>query len=199
MLLSDRPTTRPNTRPIIRMSALAALLIAGATISACGYRPLYGQNGQSSSTPSVQARLASINVKPIPDRVGQMMRSALTHRLAPRTTTRARAYDISITLSESVATLAVEQSAFATRANLSLSANYVLSRKTDGLPLTSGSIKSVASYNILSSDFATRAAKSDSRSRAVKDVAEILRTRLAIYFQGPGLKQPALKTESKQP
>jgi len=159
-------------------------------IGACGYKPLYGQNA---GAPSAQSHLESINVKPIPDRIGQMMRTALMRGLSPRAKRSAHAYDISITLSESVSTLAVEQNAFAARANLALTANYALTRRADYLNLPSGSVKSVSSYNILASDFATKSAKDDSRKRAIQDLSNTLRTRLAIYFQGPGQKQPAIQ------
>ena len=184
-------------KPLLtRVPALSALLIAGLVTGACGYRPLYGQ---STTGPSAQRHLESINVKPISDRAGQMMRTALTRRLSPHTKRAMQAYDINITLGEAVSTLAVEQNAFATRSNLTLTANYVLTRRTDQLALTSGSIKSVASYNILASEFATKAAKDDSRRRAIQDVSETLRTRLAIYFQGPGQKQPPINTGNGRP
>lgn len=173
-----------------RPSALVALLIAASMVSACGYRPLYGQN---TSAPSAQRHLESINVKPIPDRIGQMMRTALMRGLSPRSKRSAHAYDISITLEESISTLAVERNAFATRANLTLTANYELTRRADHLNLATGSVKSVSSYNILASDFATKSAKDDSRKRAIEDVSNTLRTRLAIYFQGPGQKQPPIQ------
>lgn len=159
-------------------------------ISACGYKPLYGQNVGANGA---KRHLESINVKPIPDRIGQMMRTSLVRGLSPRAKRSVHTYDISIKLEETVSTLAVERNAFATRANLSLRARYVLTRRADHLELSSGSVKSVSSYNILASDFATKAAKDDSRKRAIQDVADTLRTRLAIYFQGPGQKQPALQ------
>ena len=182
-------------KPLLhRSSALVALLIAGSLISACGYKPLYGQNA---NTPNAQRHLDSINVKPIPDRVGQMMRTSLIRGLSPQAKRSVHAYDISIKLDESVSTLAVERNAFATRANLTLSANYVLTRRADQLKLSAGSVKSVSSYNILASDFATKAARDDSRKRAIQDVSDTLRTRLAIYFQGPGQKQPAIQGPEK--
>lgn len=173
-----------------RSSAFIALLIATSMVGACGYKPLYGQNA---GAPSAQSHLESINVKPIPDRIGQMMRTALMRDLSPRAKRSDHAYDITITLNESISTLAVERNAFATRANLTLTANYELTRRADFLNLASGSVKSVSSYNILASDFATKAAKDDSRKRAIQDLSNTLRTRLAIYFQGPGQKQPAIQ------
>ena len=184
-------------KPLIaRLSILSSLIIAASGLNGCGYSPLYGPSATSVNT---QDHLSLINVRPIPDRVGQMMRSSLTHQLAPQARHAPQAYDLKIKLNESLATLAVEKNAFATRANLTLTAHYELTRKTDGYPLTTGSAKSVSSYNILTSNFATLAAKEDSRARTVQDLTKTIRTRLAVYFQGLGQNQPSLNSKGERP
>lgn len=170
-----------NIKPC-RTWAFGALIMSTVVLSACGYRPLYGT---SSVTPEVERHLASIQVKPIANRPGQMMRIALKQRLAPKSNGSKDVYQLTVTLNESLSTLAVEESAFATRANLSLSAHYTLIQLADNAQLLDGTAKTVASYNILSSDFATIAAKDDARERAILELADTLRTRMAIYFHGP--------------
>ncbi len=174
-------------RTVSRRLAPLCLLCAALVLSACGYRPLFGQNNVSTQT---LTNLASIRVTSIADRVGQMLHSALTHRLSPKAHQAQQRFTLHVTLNESLATLAVERDASATRTNLTLTAYYKLIRSGDGKPMTSGSVRTVSSYNILASDFATLTAQNDSRSRAVEDLAETLRLRLAIYFQGPGLVAP---------
>lgn len=159
------------------------VLCAAVALSACGYRPLYGQNAVSTQA---QADLASIYIAPIEDRAGQMLRSALSHRLSPKATNVKRLFTLDVTIEESIAELAVERDASATRGNLTLTAQYTLVRPSNGQIMTSGSATTVSSYNILTSDFATFSAKNDARTRAIDDLAETLRLRLAIYFQGPG-------------
>ena len=166
-----------------RLSFVAALVLAGLGLSACGYTPLYGRTGNSAQ---VVGQLASIEVRPIPDRVGQMMRTELKRRLSINRPQGPAQYQLSVTLSEGIAELAVEQSAFATRANLNLSSSFRLVRRSDGLEVTSGTPSSVASYNILSSDFATQTARTDARERAVIGLAQIINQRLAVYFLAGG-------------
>jgi len=110
---------------------VAALLGAGFVLSACGFTPLYAK---SKNTPGVTAALSSIDVKPIPDRVGQMMRTALKRRLGLGGPAVKR-YQITVRLSETVTELAIEQDTAATRANLALSASYVVLRTADGAEL----------------------------------------------------------------
>lgn len=161
---------------------VATLLGASLVLSACGFTPLYGK---SNHAPGVTAALSSIDVKPILDRVGQMMRTALKRRLGLGGTAYKR-YQVTVQLSETVTELAIEQDTAATRANLTLSASYVVSRTTDGAELNVGAHKTVSSYNILSSDYGTAVAKADARKRAIEILADEIHARLAIYFNGPG-------------
>ena len=162
-----------------RTLASIALVFAGACLSACGYTPLYGR---SSGGAQVVAELSQIDVRPIVDRVGQMMRTELKRGLSPQGLRGAPQYQLTVTLSESRSELAVEQSAFATRANLTLTSAYRLVRNADSFEILSGTANSVASYNILSSDFATQSAQSNARERAVVNLAQTIRQRLAVHF-----------------
>lgn len=162
-----------------RISFVAALALTGLGLSACGYTPLYGRTGNNAQ---VVGQLASIDVRPIPDRVGQMMRMQLKRGLSLKGRQGSADYQLTVTLSERIAKLAVEQSAFATRANLSLTSTYSLVRTSDHGEVTTGSAATVSSYNILSSDFATQTARADARERAVISLAQIIRERLAVFF-----------------
>lgn len=174
-------------RPYRFAAWLVALALTGVMVSACGYRPLYGQTSAQTNGHTV-ADLAAIEIKPIPNREGQMMRNALKRRLVVRPGAPVR-YALNVQLNENISVLAVDSGSFATRANLIMSASYSLEDVSDHKPLAHGSARSVASYNILTSDFATYAARQDARAKAIESLADDIRTRLAIYFDaGP---QPA--------
>jgi LPS-assembly lipoprotein len=158
-----------------------AVLTAGLLLGACGFKPLYGS---TANTPSAVEALAHVDIQPIADREGQMMRTALQRRLNGAAKGAAQ-YKLTVTLKENIAKLAIQRNAFATRANLRLAAQYRLTRLSDGQTLNDGGLRSVSSYNIMSSDFATYAAQNDARSRAIEDLADRIQTRLAAYFAGP--------------
>lgn len=165
-----------------RAAAILVVIAAGGLTAACGYRPLYGQ----AATPdaAVTRELAAIAVKQIPDRIGQQMRTALERRLRLKGQPEIR-YALTVGLGESLQTLAEERSGDVTRANLALTGTYTLVRAADGARLTHGKARAVASYNLLDSHFATLAAQDSARERAIELLADELRTRLAVYFQGP--------------
>ncbi|PCI40606.1 MAG: hypothetical protein COB46_06545 [Rhodospirillaceae bacterium] len=167
-------------KSISRGFALSSVVLASLGLSACGFTPLYGQQN---NTAQVLAALDSISIARIPDRVGQMMRLELQHRLSPKASGQAAQYKLEVTLSEGIASLAVNQSAFVTRSNLHLTASYQLMRLSDNAIILSGSARTVASYNILSSDFATLTARANARKLAVVDVAKILQTHIAAHFK----------------
>lgn len=166
---------------------ICTLSVATIALSGCGFRPLHGQFADD---PTANAGLAGIEVKPIPNRTGQLMRTALQRRLNPVRGV-APLYALNINLRESTAKLAIEQNAFATRANLTLVAEFSVSRIQDGAGIFQSQSKAVASYNILSSQYATLAAETNARERAIDTLANDIRTRLAIYFSSPQAQSSA--------
>ncbi len=156
--------------------------VSGLSLSGCGYRPLYGQ---AASNPGVATNLSGISIAPIGDRVGQKMHIELERRLHPRGQMAASTHNLKITLSQSSQNVAVAKDTSPTRANLRLTASYVLIRLSDSRKVFSGSLFSVVSHNLLSSDYATLIAKNDARDRAVVDMGEQLERRMAIYFSNP--------------
>lgn len=180
MSLSNRPAP-------VRISILFCVAVM---LSSCGFRPLHGQYS-AGENPGATATLSTVYIKPIQDRSGQMMRTALERRLSPNGQQAAQQYRLSITLTESLSQLAVEQNAFATRANLILTANYSLERAQDNFQFPSGASTAVASYNILASKYATRSAEQNARERAIETLANDLRTRIAILLSAPVASSPS--------
>ena len=177
------------SRRTSRLLAAAALVGAGLLLGACGFKPMYGASAERAAT---TAYLRAVQIDHIEERVGQMMRTALKRRFHPTRSNTAYQYSLEVDVSESVSVLAVEKDASTTRANLQLTTQYRLVRLADHLTLHSGSIRGVSSYNLLTSNFATEAAKKDARKRAIDTVADQLQTKISVYFNGPGLKQPPL-------
>ncbi|PHS78955.1 MAG: hypothetical protein COB59_04270 [Rhodospirillaceae bacterium] len=167
-------------KSISRGLVLTGVILTSIGLSACGFTPLYGQQNNNTH---VLAALDSISIARIPDHVGQMMRLELQHRLSPKASNRAAQYQLNVTLSEGIASLAVDQSAFVTRSNLNLTGTYKLVRLSDNAVILSGNARTVASYNILSSDFATITAQANARKLAVVDVAKIVQTHIAAHFK----------------
>lgn len=155
------------------------LLAAAILLSACGFRPLYGERAHSAS--AVQ-HMAAIEIAPIPDRVGQELQNQLRIRLNPRGAPANTKYRLLTRLSEVRTDLAIRDDASATLANLQLIANYTLQDAATNAVLYSGQSRFTASYNLVRSQFANLVAEDDARSRAVEAISDDMRIRLGIYF-----------------
>ncbi len=156
-------------------AVLVCLLLA---LAACGYRPLYGERGPDNV--SVADELALVRIESIPDRIGQQMYNMLRERLNPYGKPADPKYVLSVTLLETRERLFLEKDETATRTNLTLKANFVLRRVSDGEVVATGLSRTVSSYDILSSQFASVVSEEDARVRGARALSDDIRTRLAL-------------------
>jgi LPS-assembly lipoprotein len=156
-------------------------LCLGLVLVGCGYRPLYGQHGADNA--SVVDEMALIHIEAIPDRVGQQMYNMLRERLNPYGKPEQAKYGLSVALAETRENLFLEKDETATRANLMLKASFILRRLDDGTVVVTGSSRSVSSYDILSSQFASVISQEDARERDARAISDDIRTRLALALQ----------------
>lgn len=156
-----------------RTSVVAVFAVA----SACGFQPLHAPSG--GAVPSV---LANIDVAPIPNRLGQVVRNHLVERLTPRGSPFAAEYRVVVSLSLSKEALAIARDDSATRFNVSLEATYDLSLISSGDTVLQGTVRSVSAYNVVSSDYANVVAERDAELRAAREVSDEMKTRLSVYF-----------------
>ena len=170
------------------------LLAALGFLGGCGFQPLYGK----SFNVYAPVEFAAIKVKPIRDRIGQQLHNHLLSLLQPGGRLKKPRYVLAATVSESISSLGVRKNAFATRANLTLRVKYQLSPISGGETILSGNEAIIVSYNILDSDFATLMAEKDARARAVRELAQAIRTHLAAQFTVRTLKKNSKKKEQSR-
>jgi LPS-assembly lipoprotein len=166
------------------MSWSRIFLCLALVLANCGYRPLYGERGPDEV--SVADELALIRIEAIPDRIGQQMYNMLRERLTPYGKPGQPKYALSIVLQETRETLFLERDETATRANLTLRANFTLRRLADGEVVASGVSRAVSSYDILASQFASVVSEEDARLRGARAVSDNIRVRLALALAANG-------------
>ena len=88
-----------------------------------------------------------------------------------------------IKLTNTNSALAIQLDNTITRYNLALTAGFELRRRGDQELLYVSSVRRVASYNVRRAPFATLTAKTDAERRAAEEVADDIRTLLALHFQ----------------
>ena len=160
-----------------RAFVLAAVL---GLATACGFEPLHRQGAGASAE-----ALAAIDVLPIGDRSGQLLRAELRSRLGARGTGTAAAWTLAITLSESIADVLLEETSFATRADLQITATARLVRKSDNATLGPSSVMATGSYNVLSAEqeYANVVAEQRAREDAIRLVAQDLALLVSVWLR----------------
>jgi LPS-assembly lipoprotein len=159
------------------MRPVAALLAIALALSGCGLRPLYagGANG------SVAQSLAGIEVAPIPERAGWLVRNALVDRLAAGGTTAPR-YRLEVELDDRIAGFGVRTDNAVTRERRTLRARYRLrDAGPAGTVLLDATAGSDAGIDVVSSEYATIAAEQSALERLSGQIADQIVARLALY------------------
>ena len=148
-------------------------------LAACGFSPLYAEREDGTT---VADQLATVSIDPMRDRVGQQMHNLLRDRLNPYGQPASPDYRLLLQITETTRELGVRRDETATRANLRLDARFFLRRTGSGEQVLKGRSTSTTSYDILEEPFATTISERDARERALREVADEIETRLAIFF-----------------
>ncbi len=157
-------------------AVIAAML--GGWLSGCGFKPLYG-NGKS----SISAReLGGVDVSHLRDREGQILHTLLVQRFNPVGRRDKPRFKLKINLRKSINKLGVRRDATATRANLAVTADFFLTEIRTGKQSFKGRSSITVSYNILDDRFATVAAEKNALERALRVIADNIKTRVSAYM-----------------
>jgi LPS-assembly lipoprotein len=158
------------------------LLIAVLSLSACGFHPVYGVNKYTAT--GVEEHLSQIEIAGIPDREGQFLRNALIDRFYHTGRPAHPLYTLSVTpISESTRDLDITIDSDTTRGQLALTTTMQLIDKKTGEAVLKRNLRSIASYNIIDSEFANRVSEANTRENALNDLARQIEEQLALYFK----------------
>jgi LPS-assembly lipoprotein len=169
----------------------AALLVAGAALAACGFKPLYGPGGGA----ALEADLGRVEIKPMAGRLGVEMYNRLRDRIAPRGIAEAPDYSLSVALETNSVGLITEQNSRIRRFDLVVTARYnLVDAETDAVALT-GEASSAASYNVLdNASFATLSAEQDAERQAARTVGDQIALEIATFLHRKRREQAAGET-----
>lgn len=160
--------------------ALAIILIC-LTLPACGFKPMYGAQA-TADRPAITERMATIDVRPIPDRLGQVVRNQLLEVITPTGKPSQPLYELRLLVGEEREDVGLRENASSTRANYRMSAKFELREiSTDEVVLT-GTTWAETAFDIVQQDYPTVIAQQDAQKRLAVDLAEEIRTRIAVYF-----------------
>lgn len=195
-------------RDVIRfgLSGLT-LAAAGPLLSACGWKPLYGNAsaGTTSNGATVDANLAGIAIKepfwerdaaPFGEfskageakydaRTAQILHNALRDGMNPYGQPAAPAYTLAIKLTESITRTLTADEGDARRENLTLRASFLLS-DLKGAELLKDKARSIIAYTVLQDPYTDLEARNDARDRTARQLAEQIKLRISSYFATHG-------------
>ena len=170
------------SRAISGWAAKLLLLLMTLATAGCGFRPLYGRTDLD---PRAAPMLSAVYVDPIPDRVGYELRNSLLDLFNATGQADGAAYRLKLTLAEREEAVVLQSNTAITRYNYTLTAHYDLLPRESTSPVKSGDVTALSAYNVAAAPFlyATVTEERDAKNRAANDVAERIRTELAVYLR----------------
>jgi LPS-assembly lipoprotein len=166
-----------------RSHALSAVLCAGLAalaLSGCGFQPLYG--GSTVGGARLSEVMASVDVVPIPGRVGQKLRNELIFANTGGGNPAPTRYRLEIAIKESVTDQLVQITGDATGQVYQLDATFKLIDSASGKLVFQGQSISRAPYNRFQEIFANVRARYDAENRAARTMSDSIKTQVAAYL-----------------
>ena len=145
--------------------------------TSCGYEPIYSKN------PNTNKELLSISVQNIKNRPGQILRNTLLNQLNPERERVITKYRLIVEISESRKDLAYRKDMSSTRTDLEITANYLLKDIKNGEILLKQDVKSISSFDVLESVYATLIAEKDVREKNLKVISNDIYANLVFFFR----------------
>ncbi|MCL6698790.1 LPS assembly lipoprotein LptE [Sphingomonas sp. NSE70-1] len=152
--------------------ALALCLL----LAACGLRPMYA----GGSSGGVAAGLGTVQVAPIPERAGWLVRNALVDKLGGEAGNPA--YRLEVDLDDDLTAFGIRGDSAVTRERRTLRARYRLVDLKTGEVVLDATAGSDAGIDIVSSEYATVAAEQTAQERLAGVVADQMVARLALFM-----------------
>ena len=154
----------------IRAFPLLALL----ALSGCGLRPLYtgGAGG------AVASRLSQIEVAPIPNRAGWLVRNALVDRLGQ---SGPPAYRLQVELDDDITGFGIRGDSATTRERRTLRARYRLVAVGSGETVLDATAGADSGIDVVSSEYATVAAEQSAVERLAAVLADQIVGRVGLF------------------
>jgi len=166
--------------PTVALFALAA--VAGFGLAGCGFQPLYGSNTTTASGARLSEAMASVDITPIPGRVGQKLRNELIFANTGGDYAAPPKYKLNIAIRERVINQLVQITGDARGQVYQLQARYKLIDKSTGQVLTEGTAISRAPYSRYQEIFANVRARYNAEDRAARTISESIKTQVAAFL-----------------
>ncbi|MGF1461726.1 MAG: LPS assembly lipoprotein LptE [Maricaulaceae bacterium] len=154
----------------------AGLLVASLSLAACGFQPLYAERS------GVTERLSQVGFVAPESDVGFALQQELVNRVGVQPTANNTPYRLEVQVREGRQIAGLRADRATTRVNLILGGAYALIDNATGEVVLDGEGRSFVSFDVPDEPYASVIVEFDARERAVAELADQIRGRLAIYF-----------------
>lgn len=171
-------------RGLLRTISLGAGLGVSGLLTGCGFRPVYG-TGANGRSDAAMTGLSQVNVQPIPERSGQLLRNALQQRLEGTGGGATKLFDLVISYSVSQEGAAIDRGdSIATRTRVVGMATWSLvAQDAERHTVTSGRARSSDGFNPIDLQYFYSDLQVEQTQRRVAEaVADQMALQLATYF-----------------
>lgn len=153
----------------VRIPALAFLLLLGA----CNLQPVYSSGSQGAA----QTLLADVEIGPIPDQAGFLVRSRLVDRMQPSGNPR---FKLEVALDDDIIGFGIRGDNSIIRERRTLRARYRLTDLSTGTVLLDTTASADAGIDVVGSEYAVVAGEATTLERLSRDIADQIVARLAL-------------------
>ena len=168
-----------SSRKLIGPAVLASLI----GLTACGFTPLYGDNG--ASAPSVQQQMDTVSVGIIPDRPGQLLRQSLQDQLYVAGAPTQEIYLLSVSYNIYSASIGVQEDTSSTRQRFTATASWSLAPIGNPQnPLVKGQASTEDALNIIDQQYFQITLETNTINQQLADeIAAQISSQVAAYFK----------------
>lgn len=167
----------------VRGQVIACIL--ALALSACGFRPMYGDAAHEAAEASgVQG---NIEIAPIGGgRFGQVLKNALEDKFNPQGIANAQPdYKLSVSFNRQVVPSVVRSDGTILRYDVRFDTTYTLASGSGKFQPQQGSVRRISSYNVVpNANFATYEAEQSLNERMLKEIAEDYVLRISGLLAG---------------
>lgn len=154
-------------------------LLALLALSGCGFEPLHG----GATGRSMDQTLERIDIAPIEDRSGQILRNGLIDRLQPHGAGRDVRYSLSVKTNETRGGLGIQRDATATFSQLQVFASFQLTDIASKAVIYNGTARSVSTFSLPDAGFGVVVALDDARNRALVQLSDDIAMRVTAFLR----------------
>lgn len=180
-------------RNLLRLLTLCCFAGATLALSACGFAPLYAQQGLTSS-------MRQIGIE-VPDtRTGYFLQQDLRNGFGGDDSSP-KAYILTVKMSERHFSIGYKVDDTSTKSEVTSSVSYVLADANTGKVLYKDSFTETVTYDTTSSPLTGVVSQQDAQERIAVAISQKIQTNLALYFHDgvTGRTPPAITVQKDNP